>query len=55
MFFSYEGNGKEHRFWKDIMRPSKMLDMGLDQDQSFKERNRIRKEKILNLDYKSLL
>jgi len=53
MFFSFEGNGKEHRFWKDIMTPSKILDMGFDQDQPLKERNRLRKEKILNLDYKS--
>ncbi|MCK4823430.1 hypothetical protein KA005_47200 [bacterium] len=53
MFFSYEGTGKEHRFWKDIMTPSKILDMGFEQNQPLKERNRLRKEKILNLDYKS--
>lgn len=53
MFFSYEGNGKEHRFWKGIMRPSKILDMGLDQDQSFKKRNRLRKRRLLKLDYNS--
>jgi len=53
MFFSFEGNGKEHRFWKNILRPDKILDMKFEQNQDVKERNRIRKKRILNLDYDS--
>ena len=53
MFFSFEGDGKEHRFWKDIMRPIKLLEMSVERDIPFEEKNRIRKKKILDLKYRS--
>jgi hypothetical protein len=53
MFFSYEGNVKEHRFWKDIMRPSGALDLSVDLDMPIEKRNQIRKKRLLELDYES--
>lgn len=53
MFFSFEGNGKEHRFWKDIMKPSLILDLSQDLEMPIKKRNQSRKRRLLNLDYES--
>jgi hypothetical protein len=32
MFFSFEGNKKEHRFWKHILKPSGSLDLLYDEN-----------------------
>ena len=53
MFFSFEGTGREHRFWKSILRPSGVLDLALDEDLPVTERNARRREHILDLDYDS--
>jgi hypothetical protein len=53
MFFSFEGNGKEHRFWKDIMKPSGILDLSQDLNIPIKKRNQIRKDRLYTLDYES--
>ena len=51
MFFAYEGKGKEHRFWKHIIRPTKLLRFSLDADLPVRERNKRRKKRLLELDY----
>lgn len=53
MFFAFEGKGKEHRFWKHIIKPTGLLHFSLDADLPVRERNRYRKSKILSLDYLS--
>ena len=47
MFFSFEGNGKEHRFWKDIMKPSGILDLSQDLHLPINKRNLVRKKPAL--------
>jgi hypothetical protein len=32
MFFSFEGNKKEHRFWKHILKPAGVLDLPYDKN-----------------------
>jgi len=32
MFFSFEGNKKEHRFWKHILQPAGVLDLPYDKN-----------------------
>ena len=32
MFFSFEAGAREHRFWKDILRPAGVLNLSLDTD-----------------------
>ena len=32
MFFSFEGNKKEHRFWKHILKPAGLLDLPYDEN-----------------------
>lgn len=34
MFFSFEKNRKEHRFWKDILKPAGILDLNYDNNLS---------------------
>jgi hypothetical protein len=53
MFFSFEGNGKEHRFWKSILKPSGILDLSFDSDQSVEKLNEQRRDALINLDYNS--
>jgi hypothetical protein len=53
MFFSFEGDGKEHRFWKDIMKPSGILDLSQDLHLPISKRNLIGKNRLCNLDYQS--
>ena len=35
MFFSFEGNKKEHRFWKHILQPAGVLDLPYDKKPLF--------------------
>ena len=53
MFFSFEGNKKEHRFWKNILQPSGVLNLPYDKNPSVEELNESRKKQLLNLKYKS--
>ena len=52
MFFSFESNGKEHRFWKTIMRGSGLIDFNVDYNLPTDKLISVYKEKLLNLDYK---
>jgi hypothetical protein len=53
MFFSFEGDKKEHRFWNRILQPAVALNLPCDKKLSFKELNEQRKNQLLNLDYRS--
>ena len=53
MFFSFEGNKKEHRFWNRILQPAGILNLPYDENLSVAELNEQRKNQLLNLDYKS--
>lgn len=53
MFFSFEGTGKEHRFWSRILKPAGVLDLSFDPGRSVAELNRERREALLNLEYES--
>ena len=50
MFFSYERNGKEHRFWK-VLSDSGLFRLD-EQIDVIKERNRLKKRKLLEVTYK---
>ena len=53
MFFSFEKNRKEHRFWKDILKLAGILDLNYDNKLSVSDLNELRKKQLLGLDYKS--
>ena len=54
MFFSFEGNKKEHRFWKDILRKAGVLKLNQsDSGKTIEELNESRKKQLLNIKYKS--
>lgn len=53
MFFSFEGDKKEHRFWKHILQPAGILDLSYDKKLSVSALNKHRKNQLLNLNYKS--
>jgi hypothetical protein len=53
MFFSFEGNGTEHRFWKGILKPSGILKLSYDKDQPVDKLNEIRQKQLLDLAYDS--
>ena len=53
MFFSFEGNKKEHRFWKSILKPAGVLDLPFDSNQSVTKLNKQRREALFNLKYDS--
>ena len=53
MFFSFEGDGNEHRFWKRVLKQSVILDLSFDTKQSVGELNKQRRASLLNLDYDS--
>jgi hypothetical protein len=53
MFFSFEGNGTEHRFWKDILRRSGSLKLSYDKNLPVDELNEIRKKQLFDLAYDS--
>ena len=52
MFFSFEGDKKEHRFWK-ILRKSKALDLPIERNLSVEEQNYRRKRYLLELKYET--
>ena len=51
MFFSFKDNGKENRFWKNILKPSGIVDFPFDPAQSMEELNIERRDRLLDLDY----
>jgi len=53
MFFSFEGNKKEHRFWKDILAKAGVVKLSYDENLSVAELNKQRKKQLLNIDYNS--
>lgn len=53
MFFSFEGDSKEHRFWKNILKPAGMLDLDRNEGLTNSQLNRQRKKQLLELTYQS--
>ncbi len=53
MFFSFEGQGREHRFWKHILQPAGILDFPVPKGGSIEELNADRRERMFGLDYES--
>ncbi len=53
MFFSFEGNKKEHRFWSKILKPAGVLDLSFKPGQSVEELNKQRRDAMFSLDYDS--
>jgi len=53
MFFSSEGDKKEHRFWKNILAKAGVLELSYDSNLSVTKLNELRKKQLLDLDYKS--
>jgi len=55
MFFSFEGDGKEHRFWKRILQAAGILELKQSANNgSVDELNESRKKQLLELKYESL-
>ena len=53
MYFSFEGNKKEHRFWKNILKPSGVLNLPFEPGQLIETINTQRREALFNLKYNS--
>jgi hypothetical protein len=53
MFFSSINDGKENRFWKHLLKPSGVLNLIFDEGISTKDRNKLRLERMLALNYKT--
>lgn len=53
MFFSFEGNKKEHRFWSRILKPAGVLDLPFKPGLSIEKLNKQRRDALFNLDYES--
>ena len=51
MFFSFERDRKEHRFWKDILKPAGILDLATDVKLPIRKQNELRKRQLLDLAY----
>ncbi|MEA3417371.1 MAG: hypothetical protein U9R02_14725 [Thermodesulfobacteriota bacterium] len=53
MFFSFEGDRKEHRFWSRILKPAGVLDLPFEPGLSIEKLNKQRRDALFNLDYES--
>jgi len=53
MFFAFKDNGKENRFWKNILRPAGVLSFSFDENLQAVKLNALRKKQLLELDYES--
>lgn len=53
MFFAFKRDGNESRFWKSILKPSGILDLSFDPNQSIEKLNIERRELLLDLNYDS--
>jgi hypothetical protein len=51
MFFSSTNDGKENRFWKHVLKPAGSLDLVFAEGLSTEDRNKLRLERMLALDY----
>lgn len=51
MFFSPKKDGKENRFWKRVLQPAGVLDLVFAEGLSIKDRNKLRFDRMLALDY----
>ncbi len=51
MFFAFEGNKKEHRFWKNILPESGIVDLSIKGNKTHHEKNIERKNQIINSTY----
>ena len=51
MFFSSKNDGKENRFWKHLLHPAGVLDLVFAEGLSTKDRNKLRLERMLALNY----
>ena len=51
MFFSPKKDGKENRFWKHLLHPAGVLELALADALSTKDRNKLRLERMLALNY----
>lgn len=51
MFFSSKDDGKENRFWKHLLQPAGVLDLVFVEGLSTKDRNKLRLERMLAVDY----
>ena len=53
MFFSFEGNKNEHRFWSRILKPAGVLNLPFEPGLSIEKLNKQRRDALFNLEYKS--
>ena len=53
MFFAFEANNTEHRFWKTILKNSGVLNVSISGEKSPEEKNSIRRNQILESHYSS--
>ena len=53
MFFSFQSNGNEHRFWKSILKNAEILRFNYDIRLPYDILNMQRKKQLLNLNYDS--
>ena len=53
VFFSFKDNGKENRFWENILKPSGIVGLPFDPGRSTEALNIERRDRLLNLDYDS--
>ena len=53
MFFAFEGNKKEHRFWSSILKPAGVLDLPFEPGLSIEKLNKQRRDALFNLKYDS--
>ena len=53
MFFASEQNKKKHRFWKDILGKSGVLELSYDDKLPVETLNELRKKQLLDLNYNS--
>ena len=53
MFFSFEGDRKEHRFWSRILKPAGVLDLPFEPGLSIEKLNKQRRDALFNLEYES--
>jgi hypothetical protein len=53
LFFAFDDQGKENRFWKRLLKPAGILDIPVPDELCSEERNRLRSLQLLTLDYAS--
>jgi hypothetical protein len=51
MFFAFTANGREHRFWKDILKSANILDPLIDKNLPVQKRNEKLRNRLLHLNY----